>query len=94
MINNTHRMKKTLAASFTSLCIKFNIDSAMVTLSFHNAHIHSCHSQNSRLLSTSLSLGTPFPRYSCVCIEKKRYIVCVLSFKGSFSASFSVATMS
>ncbi len=43
----------------TTLRINRNIDG--VTIASHT-HTHPSHSQTSRLLSTSLSLGIPFPR--------------------------------
>jgi hypothetical protein len=43
----------------TALCINLNIDGAPIA---SRAHPHPSHSQFSRLLFTSLSLGIPFPR--------------------------------
>jgi len=46
------------------MSINLNIDGANIASC---AHTHPSHSQTSRLLSTSLSLGTPFPAPPSVC---------------------------
>ena len=48
-----------ILAKTTALRINLNIDDAPIS---SRTHTHPSHSQTSRLLSTSLSLGTPFPR--------------------------------
>ena len=48
-----------ILAKTTALRININIDDAPIA---SRARTHSSHSQTSRLLFTSLSFGTPFPR--------------------------------
>jgi hypothetical protein len=48
-----------ILAKATALRINLNIDGAPIA---SRAHTHPSHSQTSRLLFTSLSLGIPFPR--------------------------------
>jgi hypothetical protein len=43
----------------TALCINLNLDGAPIT---SKSHTHPSHSQTSRLLTSSLSLGVPVPR--------------------------------
>ena len=46
-------------AKATSMCVNLNIDGAPIT---SRSHTHPSHSQSSRLLTSSLSLGVPVPR--------------------------------
>ena len=42
-----------------AMCVNLNIDGAPIT---SRSHTHPSHSQESRLLTSSLSLGVPVPR--------------------------------
>jgi hypothetical protein len=48
------------------MCVNLNIDETPIS---SRSHTHPSHSQTSRLLSHSLSLGILFPRSTCVCVR-------------------------
>ena len=52
-----------ILAKATSLRINLNIDGPPIA---SRSHTHPSHSQTSRIVSSSLSLGIPFPRSTCV----------------------------
>ena len=59
-----HQLKskvRNILTKTTALCINLNIDGAPIDSRAHSPIPPLDHSQTSRLLSTSLSLGTPFP---------------------------------
>ncbi len=62
---NARRKKRLVNILAAALRIKLNIDVAPVA---SRSHTHLSHSQPSRLLSSSLSFGLPFPR-STQCVR-------------------------
>jgi hypothetical protein len=57
--------EKQVGQNNSALCINLNIDVAPIT---SRTHTHPSHSETSRLLTSSLSLGVPVPR-STQCIR-------------------------
>ncbi len=53
-----------ILAKASALRVNLNLDGAPIT---SNSHTHPSHPQNSRLLTSSLSLGVPVPRTPSVC---------------------------